>query len=601
MHQASCIVSWVAAVLLAGGALAFDPGGWQVFGPLKWAVITVCALAAATSALLRGVVLHRPSAIGWGVFLAWAAFASMFAADPVAAWLGTPDRRFGFTALTTLACAFVGGQAVVDEIGRRRLARAAVVALGGMCLYGATEVLEIAPVTLAPTTSRLGATFGSPAYLGAALCLLVPMAAGVAADRRQPARWRVAAAAATAAGIFLLAGSGTRAAAIGLVVSSALLLWGRSGVVRPMVAGTVALATVVVIVLSPLGARITEPATGRLAEWRIASRVLVSSPVIGVGLEGYRIVFPIHVDTEYVQDYGRDTVTDRAHSGPLDLGVALGIPGTAAWLVAAAWLAVRGVRAAIGGDRVLAGMGAGVVAVLAQELFLFPTLEVGAATWAVAGALVASAPSGQVVRARSAIGAAALACLLVVAAVAGPMDIVADHRATRAATRGDLAAADDALAMRPDSFRYALLGADVAFRRGDLAGAEQRVAAAAARAPRDPAVRVARARVASASGDITRALPMLEKAVGEDPNHPELRILLGDVQAMAGRSGEAERSWLAAAHLAPRDPTPHLRLCALYLAAGEIDLARHSLETARRLDPDHAALPELEDALRRPA
>src|SRR5690606_41317449 len=99
------------------------------------------------------------------------ACAALFAASPDAAWIGNPDSRFGFTALTTRACAYVGGQAVVDEIGRRRLARAAVVALGGMCLYGATEVLEIAPVTLAPTTSRLGATFGSPAYLGAALCL----------------------------------------------------------------------------------------------------------------------------------------------------------------------------------------------------------------------------------------------------------------------------------------------------------------------------------------------------------------------------------------------------------------------------------------------
>ena len=327
-----------------------------------------------------------------------------------------------------------------------------------MCLYGATEVLEIAPVTSPPPRAPR-CDLGSPAYLGAALCLWCPWPPAWLPTGASPQEWWLQRG--DGAGIFLLAGSGTRLrrSACGCPPSSV----GRSGVVRPMVAGTVALATVVVIVLSPLGARITEPATGRLAEWRIASRVLVSSPVIGVGLEGYRIVVPIHVDTEYVQDYGRDTVTDRAHSGPLDLGVALGIPGTAAWLVAAAWLAVRGVRAAIGGDRVLAGMGAGVVAVLAQELFLFPTLEVGAATWAVAGALVASAPSGQVVRARSAIGAAALACLLVVAAVAGTMDIVADHRATRAATRGDLAAADDALAMRPDSFRYALLGADVAF------------------------------------------------------------------------------------------------------------------------------------------
>lgn len=595
--------AYFAAVLLAGGALVFDPGGWQVFGPVKWLVITVGALGGAAAALSDDVELHRPSLIGWAMVVAWAAVTSVVAEDPLSAWLGTPDRRFGFVALSTLAAAFVTGQAVRDRAAAVLLGRAAVVALGGMAVYGVAEALGAAPVALTTTTSRIGSTFGSPAYLGAAACLFVPVAVGTAADPGQPRAWRALAIVAGAGGVGLLAGSGTRAAAVGLGVAGVLLLprWLPFLRRRPVMGVAAAVAVAAAVSFSPLGERVAEPVGGRVAEWRIASRALAADPVTGAGLEGYRIVFPAHVDVGYVRDYGRATITDRAHSGPLDLGVTLGIPGVVAWVTAAAWLALRCSRAIASRDPVLSGMAAGVVAVLAQELFLFPTLEVSAGMWAVAGAVIASASPQPSVPARSKSAAAAAAGLAVVAAVAGLLDVVADHRAAEAVERGDLAAADDALVLRPDSFRYALLAADVAFRRGDLAGALRGVEEAAALSPRDPAVRIARARVVAASGDTASALGVLEAAVEADPNHPELRILLGDVQAQAGRPGEAERSWLAAAHLAPSDPTPHLRLAALYISAGEVELARESLETARRLDPDHAAIADLEDALRQPA
>ena len=61
-----------------------------------------------------------------------------------------------------------------------------------------------------------------------------------------------------------------------------------------------------------------------------------------------------------------------------------------------------------------------------------------------------------------------------------------------------------------------------------------------------------------------------------------------------GARGWRRRVW-------PLGIRPSLRLAALYIAAGEVELARESLETARRLDPDHAAIADLEDALRQPA
>lgn len=599
MHRPIPSVPALLSVLIAGGALVLDPGGWQVFGPVKWLVITSSAFAAGAAAVARGVDLHRPSAVGWGALLVWAIVTSITAVDPLAAWLGTPDRRFGFVALVTMAAAFAGGQAVGNEDGRRLLARTAVVALIGMAGYAVAEVLDLVPIDLTTTTTRIGSTFGSPAYLGAALCLLMPLTVGVSAERREPVGWRAAAAVAAGGGLVLLAGSGTRAAAVGLGAASLLLVprWFSSLRRRPGISAGIALVLLGVIVVSPLADRFGEPVNGRLAEWRTASRVLISHPTTGTGLEGYRVVFPAHVDIAYVQDHGRATVTDRAHSGPLDLGVALGVPGALAWAAGATWLVMRGYRAARGGDAILAGMGAGLVALLVQELFLFPTVEVGVGAWAVAGSVVAATSTGRALRVRTRSGATLLGGLAAVAVLAGILDIVADHRAAEAVTKGRLVAADAAFALRPDSFRYGLLAADVAFRNGDVTGAGRRIEAAAAVSPRDPAVRLALARVV-ATGAADDALGVLEEAVREDPNHPELRILLGDVLAERGRAGEAERSWLAASHLAPRDPTPHLRLAALYLAAGEVDLARESLEAARRIDPDHAAITDFEDTLR---
>ena len=57
----------------------------------------------------------------------------------------------------------------------------------------------LGPIETSALTDRLGGPFGSAAYLGAAVCLLIPSSVTLAADSREAAAWRIAAVFATLA------------------------------------------------------------------------------------------------------------------------------------------------------------------------------------------------------------------------------------------------------------------------------------------------------------------------------------------------------------------------------------------------------------------
>lgn len=596
------------AILIGGSALVFDPGGWQVFGPSKWLVITVAAWAALAFALREQTVFHRSSMVAWLVLLGWATVSSITALEPLAAVLGTPDRRFGLLALATMAAAFLAGQGVDTHRRRRVIARTVAVTTTAMGLYGIAEALGFA-VELTTTTTRLGSTFGAPAYLGAALALFLPVCAGLAADPEEATGWRRAALLGAVSGLALLAGSGTRAAVVGLAAAIAL----TAGVWLPMVrrhrpvAAVGAVAVILLVALTPLGERLsdlgTSEGTSRVDEWAVAARAITERPLLGAGLEGYRIVFPEVVDAEYVREYGRSAVTDRAHSGPLDLGADLGVPGLAAWIGAAIWL-VRRSLAAVRMGPVVAGLAAGVTALVVQELFLFPTLEVGVAGWAVAGVVVAAtnsfcgseSPAFHAKTTHRMVLGGVAALVAVVALIAGGLDVAADHLAAEARRTGGPAAAGQAADLRPDSFRYPLLAADIALGQGSIDMARRYMDRSLSLAPLDPALRLSglRVLVATRSPD---ALEIAEAAVEADPTHPELRIIQGDLLYGAGRGGEAERAWLAAEYLAPDAPSAPVRLAVLYLETGADEAARRAVARVRALDPDHPDLAGLQERL----
>jgi hypothetical protein len=378
-------------------------------------------------------------------------------------------------------------------------------------------------------------------------------------------------------------------------------------------AAAAAVGLVILVLATPVGTRLASAADlddgggrGRLDEWRIGAAAFTSHPAIGVGFEGYRIVFPDEVDADYARRYGREVAPDRAHNGALDVAVTTGIPGALLYLAAAAWLLFRAFRGVRSRDIVTVGMGAAAAGYVVQQQFLFPVFEIDVAFWVLAGALVVATRGEAPLLAVPASRWIRFACLALAAVVAtvGLLDVVADRRTARAldlAADGDPAAAlvvaDAARSLRPDSIRYPLVAAVVA---ADVGDAVDRIDIALGLSPDDPILAARRARIlldgARTGGDeavLAAALTAWEALAAADPNHGGHRLELGVARALAGDVAGAEAAWLAAEELAPTSPAPARNLATLYLETGEIAAAADAVARALVLDPDDAALADL--------
>ena len=331
-------VAHLAGAVVLGAVVAVDPDGWYPFGPAKWWVVsTAIVAAAAVAGRDRAVVgsLARSRRRG-PVLLVWLAVAAALGRDPLYAWIGTPERHLGWITWVLLALSCWVGTALAERAALVRWTRWVVVAAAWCGVYVLVERWWGAPVAWVGATSRSGGPFGSAAYLGAALCLLVPVSAGVALDRCEGARWRVLAWVGAATGAIGLVGSGTRGAWIGLVIGAGTVVLAGH---RPTRRGWAVVGVVVIAALAVVGPRLddvvsrTTPASSRLDEWSMAGRAIAERPLLGAGPEGYRTVVAEVVTPEYERTYGRDVVPDRAHDGVLDVAVTGGVPAAIAYLV----------------------------------------------------------------------------------------------------------------------------------------------------------------------------------------------------------------------------------------------------------------------------
>ena len=618
-------VHWALAALIPATVLAFDPAGFAPFGPIKWTVVTSLTLVLATTALGSGrLEIERSSGFAWVVFLAWGVLASLFAVDRIHTWIGTPDRHLGLAAWALFAIAFFGGQAAREPAGVRLVVRAFTIALAGLGVYSVFELIGLAPVDLAFDFDRLGGPFGSPAYLGAAAVLLIPIVLGWAVAELDSTAWRAAAFVAGALGVIALLGSQTRAAWLGLLVAAAVVVPSATGWLRKHAApiGVVALIGGLLFALTPVGDRggtifdSDGGARSRIDEWQVATGVIASHPIAGVGFEGYRIAFPESVDADYERRYRRVVTPDRAHNSVLDVAATMGIPGAALFGLAMAWLVARALSGVRSRDPWLVGLSAGVVGYIAQQLFLFPIAEVDPVFWAAAGVVVA-ATNGQartaVIRPRK--GLLLIPLLLTgMVLVAGVLDIAADHTARSALEasaqgRGEvaIAEADRAIDLRPDSIRYGFVAATVAAKPGTVEGlgvAIDRIDATLDVSPRDPILLATRAgflldmaRLTGASTDFEAARTSWRSLSTGDPNNAQYRLEFGIALAASGDLEGAEAEWIATADLAPTSAVPWTNLAALYLETDRYDDASSALDSAAALDPANPALAVIREQL----
>lgn len=211
--------------------VALDPQGWFSFSVAKWwSTLTVACVAAALAAALRRTPSTAPSPRlerATVALLVVVGLSSLFALDGWYAWVGTPIRHPGLLALVVFAAMFaVGRRVAADDDASVAAIRGTLVAGLLLGLYCTVELIAGAPIEFVSNSSRLGGPFGSAAYLGAACCLLLPVALGAAIDGAGVRSWRIVGAVAAAGVAVAVVGSGSRAALVGLAVSGAVIAVG---------------------------------------------------------------------------------------------------------------------------------------------------------------------------------------------------------------------------------------------------------------------------------------------------------------------------------------------------------------------------------------
>ena len=567
--------------LTLGVVVGVDPFGWDEVGPLRWLLISMCGFAVVAAS--AGRVPRDRLTVTWAALLGWLAIAAVFGADRFHAWVGTPDRHFGW--LTWLLC---GALFVVarqsdsaSRSGSRLVTQAVLVAtlMGSAIAVAEAFGWRLAEVAFAG--DRLGGSFSQPALLGAASILVLPICAAMVTD--STIHWRMLAVLATVGALFTLIAAQSRAAWLAAVFVGVVAVLARPGDIRRRweiadgrrraATGGVGIACLVVLaLLFPIGSRLRAlfgsggAMAGRLDEWQVALRAVAARPLTGWGPEGYRIAFGHHVDVDYVVDHGRRVITDRAHSGLLDVAAIGGVPAGLLYVGLLGLVAVALVKVVSTGAPLEAGLALGALGYFAQQLVLFPLAELDPLAWLIAGLAIRGLPSNQRSFALPAVVRGLAAGLAGVALLTGVADVAADHRIARADSaavpRDALRAADEARQLRGDSIRYDFIAGRLA-RRGasDISALDTalaRVASGLSISPNDPSLRgeeahllLDRALATREPSDARTARSHLEALVADEPNHPEHVGRLGIARAVTGDENAAESAFNHAIRLDP--------------------------------------------------
>ena len=583
-----------------------DPAGWSPFGPAKWLAVVTVALTGTVLALARRrVALTRGPLIAWSAFLLWVVAAAARGIDPRLAWLGTPQRHFG--ALTWLLCAAMWAVGhTLDDDADARLVAGVATAVGGLAgAWSLAELLGWQPVRLA-ASDRLVGPLGSASYLGAAEVLLVPIAIGVAADRGWRPKQRGLAALCAGLGAVALVGSGARAAWCGGLAALAVLAWLHRKKLRRrlfplLLVAVIGSAGVVGLAFATgTAGRVPQAFEGgpggssRLAEWRVASRVLLSHPLTGVGPEGYRIAFGAAVDASYQRQFGRDPLPDRAHDSLLDVAVTTGFPGLAAYMALLALVGVFAWRAMRRGPPWLAGVAAGWLAYVAGALLLFPIAELEPAGWLFAGLVsIQTATRAELVvvivpRWTRDMAAGVVAAGVGVALVLGVEAVRADQLMRTALDRQSPAAATRAAQLAPDNIVNRVAAAELDADAGSPTSGLSQVDAGLRVSPKDPVLADERASLLLQTSNWRAAASDLSGLVRGDPQNPTLRLELGVADANLNHRAAAEMELAVAADLDPASGVAQTDLALLYQHEGHLAEARQAALAALRRDPTEA-------------
>ncbi len=129
-----------------------------------------------------------------------------------------------------------------------------------------------------------------------------------------------------------------------------------------------------------------------------------------------------------------------------------------------------------------------------------------------------------------------------------------------------------------------------AYKAGDYQTAIPLLEAAAAKTPKDPAIRAALLSALVYEGKIEEASDETDSDAAEFPNSPEVIAARGEFAYYMGDMPEAEKLFKAAAKLKDQTPRAYYGLYRLFYAASMHHTARLLLMRAQEIDPDDALI-----------
>ncbi|MSQ22516.1 MAG: hypothetical protein EXR53_04310 [Dehalococcoidia bacterium] len=309
-----------------------------------------------------------------------------------------------------------------------------VVALLGLAQHYRIPVFDSVPwylrTTAAANFGRVDITFGNATYVGAYMLVNVFLALGFLAGsarplpqqaRRQTGRdrrgrrgrerqamppmwpWWAFWTATALLDLWVLTLSGTRGAVVGLVAGLIVagigyLVWGRRARMKLLV-GTLIAVPILLAVALPLWrdtllfknlARSNVTAerfqrlldqgskdasiTSRFSTTKAGIRAFSRAPIFGWGPENFAVAFDRYANTQ--ETSLQSQLADQAHNKPVEELVTKGIVGFAAYTILLGWMIwvlIRVVRREQEGRPFTILLGAGLIAYVVQDLFLFDT------------------------------------------------------------------------------------------------------------------------------------------------------------------------------------------------------------------------------------
>jgi putative inorganic carbon (HCO3(-)) transporter len=414
--------------LLAGIPLIINPFALDYWYKPKIDSIYGLLIILSSALLIRSACSHKaprimgnPLLIPLVVFGAASILSTVFSISPEISTWGDSYREEGiftiisYIALTLIFSCAVESETQLDDLLRGLLITAFAVSLYALVQYAGYNPTQHFIPLMRPIENRPGSTIGNPNFLGKFLVLIIPLFIVYYCRARTGFGRLCSAAGCLIAGAALIV-TFTRASWFSCFVS--LLLLGmllrgtarRAAIKEYFAVGLLMLLFIVVVEFKlPVSTsqqarrdahKITEKIIttfdykkggigGRLYLWEKALLLIQRRPLLGYGLDTHAVAME-KFNLEYAQQFNYTGIIDRAHNNYLDIAIAQGLLGLAAYLsiitTFLVWL-VRTLKTEADASRQLlyCGILAAVCGYLLNDFFIFSVVSVSPTFWSLMG------------------------------------------------------------------------------------------------------------------------------------------------------------------------------------------------------------------------